>query len=179
MSARRIPARRIPARRIPARLRRSALPAMLLVAAMAALIAAPAPPAVAAPPRASFTQIESDLMCVACHESLAVAQSPEAMSERQYVRTLIAQGLDRHQIENEMVQSYGPAVLALPPAHGFNVLVYIIPPLVLAFGIATVVFTLPRWRRRSRAAAAEPAHSPAPLDPADAQRLDEDLGRFA
>jgi cytochrome c-type biogenesis protein CcmH/NrfF len=95
------------------------------------------------------------------------------------VRTLIAQGLDRHQIENEMVESYGPAVLALPPAHGFNILVYIIPPLVLAFGIATVMLTLPRWRRRTRAAAAEPAPPSVPLDAADARRLDEDLGRFA
>jgi cytochrome c-type biogenesis protein CcmH len=158
---------------------RFALASLLLVAVMAAIIGAPASPAAAAPARASFTQIESDLMCVACHESLAVAQSPEAMSERQYVRTLIAQGLDRRQIENEMVESYGPAVLALPPAHGFNILVYIIPPLVLALGIATVMLTLPRWRRRTRAAAAEPAPPSVPLDPADARRLDEDLGRFA
>jgi cytochrome c-type biogenesis protein CcmH len=131
--------------------------------------------------RASFTQIESDVMCVACHESLAVANSPEAFSERQYIRTLIAQGQTRKQIEHNLVEQYGPAVLALPPAHGFNVLVYIVPPLVLILGLLTIVLTLPRWRRRARAAAAaDGPDEPKPaLDPADARRLNDDLGRYA
>ncbi len=51
-------------------------------------------------------------MCVACHESLAVAQSPEAFSERAYIRRLIAQGLTEKQIENQLVAQYGPSVLA-------------------------------------------------------------------
>jgi cytochrome c-type biogenesis protein CcmH len=136
------------------------------------------PSAYAAASRPSFTQIENDLMCVACHESLAVAQSPEAVSERQYVRDLIAQGDTKAQIEKAMVASYTPAVLALPPAHGFNLLVYVIPAVVLVLGVATVTLTVPRWRRRTRAAAAPATPAPA-LDPADAHRLDEDLGRFA
>jgi cytochrome c-type biogenesis protein CcmH len=133
--------------------------------------------AVAAAPRASFTQIENDVMCVVCHEPLAVAQSPQAFSERQYIRTLIAQGESRRQIEHNLVQQYGPSVLALPPAHGFNLVVYVIPPVLLAIGIAVVAITLPRWRRRARLAAAESLPSAADLTPADAQRLDEDLAR--
>jgi len=136
------------------------------------------PSAYAATHRPSFTQIESDLMCVACHESLAVAQSPEAASERQYVRDLIAQGDTKAQIEKAMVASYTAAVLALPPAHGFNLLVYVIPPVVLVVGVATLMLTVPRWRRRTRAAA-QPASSAPALDPTDAHRLDEELGRFA
>ena len=156
-----------------------ALAALLVVVGLGIIGGIQAAPAAAAPARASFTQIENDLMCVACHESLAVAQSPEAMSERQYVRDLISQGLDRRQIEHEMEESYGPAVLALPPAHGFNILVYIIPPLVLILGILTVVLTIPRWRRRSRGSDDESPRPAVALDPADARRLDEDLGRFA
>lgn len=136
-------------------------------------------PAVAATPRASLTQIESDVMCVICHESLAVAQSPQAFQEREYIRSLIAQGMTRKEIERDLVQQYGPSVLALPPAHGFNLLVYVVPPVVLLLGIATVALTIPRWRRRSRQADAGQLSSAAVLDPADARRLDEDLGRFA
>jgi cytochrome c-type biogenesis protein CcmH len=164
------------ARRPALRASRAARLAVLLVLALG-VCAATAP---AATPRASFTQVESDLMCVLCHEPLAVAQSPEAFQERQYVRTLIAQGETRRQIDRNMVAQYGAAVLALPPARGFNLLVYVLPPVVLALGIAGLAVTLPKWRRRARqAAAASPAAAMAPPDPADEQRLDEELARNA
>jgi cytochrome c-type biogenesis protein CcmH len=131
--------------------------------------------------RASVTQIESEVMCVVCHEPLAVAQSPEAFQERDYIRGLVNQGKTRREIENDLVQQYGPAVLAKPPAHGFNLLVYIIPPIVVIVGIATLAITLPRWRRRTRQNAAIVAAGPHPAGPAfsaaDARRLDEDLQR--
>ncbi len=156
---------------------RRALKAALNVALTVALAAALSPTALAAAPRASFTQIENDVMCVACHESLAVAQSPEAFSERQYIRTLIATGKTRKQIEDDLVAQYGPSVLALPPAHGFNILIYVIPPLVLILGVGVLVITIPRWRRRARAAASRPRAAPAAPNPADARRLEEDLAR--
>jgi cytochrome c-type biogenesis protein CcmH len=131
--------------------------------------------------RASFTQIEGDVMCVVCHEPLAVAQSPEAFQERDYIRGLINQGKSRREIENDLVQQYGPAVLAKPPARGFNLLVYVIPPVAVILGVAAVAVTLPRWRRRTRQAAALAAAAPHPAGPAfsaaDARRLDEDLKR--
>jgi cytochrome c-type biogenesis protein CcmH len=133
--------------------------------------------ALAATGRASLTDIENDVMCVACHESLAVAQSPEAYSERQYIRGLISQGLTKKQIENQLVAEYGPAVLGKPPADGFNLVVYVVPPLLVAVGIALLVFTIPRWRRRAKQAASSAPASAPPLDPGEAQRLDEDMAR--
>jgi cytochrome c-type biogenesis protein CcmH len=140
------------------------------------------PGAAAAATRASFTQIEDEVMCVVCHEPLAVAQSPEAFQERDYIRGLILQGKSRREIENDLVQQYGPAVLAKPPAHGFNLLVYVLPPVAVLLGIVTLAITLPRWRRRTRqAAAAAAAASPQPgghaMSADDARRLDEDLAR--
>jgi cytochrome c-type biogenesis protein CcmH len=135
----------------------------------------------AAATRASFTQIEDEVMCVVCHEPLSVAQSPEAFQERDYIRGLILQGKTRHEIEDDLVQQYGPAVLAKPPAHGFNLLVYVIPPVAVLLGIATLAITLPRWRRRTRQAAAVTAGAPLSARPAlsdaDSRRLDEDLAR--
>jgi cytochrome c-type biogenesis protein CcmH len=133
----------------------------------------------AATPKASYLQVVDDVMCVVCHEPLGVAQSPEAFQERDYIRQLIAQDKTRKEIENDLVQQYGPAVLARPPAHGVNLLVYIVPPLVLILGIAIVAVFIPRWRRRSRQADPSPPPPTASLDAADAQRLNEDLGRFA
>jgi cytochrome c-type biogenesis protein CcmH len=135
--------------------------------------------ALAATPRASLTDIENDVMCVSCREPLAVAQSPQALAERNYIRHLIALGQTKPQIEQALVGQYGQAVLGKPPAHGFNLTVYILPPAILLLGIGTLVFVLPKWRRRSRAAAAtRPATSGAALDPADAHRLDEELTRY-
>jgi cytochrome c-type biogenesis protein CcmH len=148
---------------------------VLTVVLIVAAVIAPATGLAAATPRASLTQIESNVMCVACHEPLAVAQSPEAFSERAYIRQLIAQGLTQKQIENQLVSQYGPSVLAKPPAHGFNLLIYVLPPLLLLIGISTLLVTLPKWRRRSRAAAAAPLPEGPELDPDDARRLDEDL----
>ncbi len=152
--------------------------AVLVVSGVAAAAATAAPAT-----RASFTQIESEVMCVLCHEPLAVAQSPEAFQERDYIRGLILQGKSRREIEHDLVQQYGSAVLAKPPAHGFNLLVYVIPPVAVVLGILTLAITLPRWRRRARevSAAAAAAGAPQRAGPAmsadDVRRLDEDLAR--
>jgi cytochrome c-type biogenesis protein CcmH/NrfF len=130
-------------------------------------------------PRASYIEVLNDVMCVVCHEPLAVAQSPEAFQERQYIRTLIAQGETKGQIEHNLVEQYGPAVLARPPANGVNLLVYIVPPVVLILGLGTLAIFLPRWRRRARQSDAGPTPAATQLDPADAQRLRDDLGRYA
>jgi cytochrome c-type biogenesis protein CcmH len=153
--------------------------ALRLAVVVATVLSVALPSATAATPRASLTEIENDVMCVVCHESLAVASSPQADSERAYIRLLIAQGQTEPQIENALVAQYGPSVLALPPAHGFNLTVYIVPPLILAIGIVTLVITLPRWRRRSRAASQTPLSTGPELDPGDARRLDEDLARHS
>jgi cytochrome c-type biogenesis protein CcmH len=128
--------------------------------------------------RVSFTDIETEVMCVVCHEPLAVAQSPEAFQERDYIRGLILQGKSKRTIESDLVQQYGPAVLAKPPAHGFNLLVWVVPPVAVILGVITLAITIPRWRRRTRQAdAANPAAGTVALSDTDARRLDEDLAR--
>ncbi len=152
--------------------------AVLAIIATTVLMAL-APAALAAPHRASLTDIEPDIMCVLCHESLAVAQSPQATAERDDINTLIAQGETKSQIERWLVAQFGPAVLARPPAHGFNLTVYILPPAVLLIGAVALAFTLPRWRARTRAAAARDAPaSTSPPTGEDARRLEADLANF-
>jgi cytochrome c-type biogenesis protein CcmH len=152
----------------------------LRIAAGLALTALAMSPAVALATyaRASLTDVEADLMCTECHEPLALSQSTEAIRERALVRTLIAQGLDKAQIEHQMVLQYGPAVLARPPAHGFNLTVYILPPTILLAGLATLAYLLPRWRRRTPPATAGSDRPSPGLSPPDARRLEDELSRF-
>ena len=142
------------------------------------LATTPAVASAATTARASLTDVESVVMCTSCREPLEVAQSPQADSERAYIRGLIAKGETKSQILNNLVGQYGLAVLGKPPAHGFNLTVYVIPVAILAVGAAILAVTLPRWRRRTRAATREPAATGPPLDPADAQRLDQELSQF-
>ena len=155
------------------------LPLSLAAAVLLATLAlTPAAVGATAKPRASLTDIEDQVMCTLCHESLAVAQSPQADAERNYIRGLIAQGETKQQILDNMVAQYGSNVLGKPPASGFNLTVYILPPAILVVGIAILAFTLPRWRRRTRAAKSRAPATTAAFDPAEAARLEHDLSQF-
>ena len=79
--------------------------AVVLAAALAALLAAAvaAGPAGAATPRASFNDVEDEVMCDTCNVPLNIAESPRADQERREIRALIAQGLTKQQIEDELV----------------------------------------------------------------------------
>jgi cytochrome c-type biogenesis protein CcmH len=158
---------------------RTAHATVALLAAIALVSLAATPVALATPkPRASLTDIENDVMCTICREPLAVAQSLEADQERAYIRGLIAQGLTKQQILDNLVVQYGVNVLGRPPAHGFNLTIYVLPPAILAVGIAILAVTLPRWRRRTRAAAADPDDPLPALDSIDEARLEHDLSEF-
>jgi cytochrome c-type biogenesis protein CcmH len=150
----------------------------LVVLAVAIGVLAPGTAVGAVTPRTSLTAVENDVMCVVCNEPLAVARAPQADAERRFISELIAQGESKAQIERALVAQYGPSVLALPPAHGFNLTVYVLPPAIVVLGAVGLAFALPRWRRRTRAAASAAAPV-APLGPEDRQRLDEDLARHA
>ena len=129
----------------------------------------------AATPRTSLPAIERQVMCVTCKIPLNVAESPQADRERAFIQSLIAEGNSEAQIKRALVGQYGPAVLALPSSHGFDLTAYLVPVAALLALIAGLAL-LPHWRRRGAAA---PAQEPAaPLSGADAARLDADLAHF-
>jgi cytochrome c-type biogenesis protein CcmH len=157
-------------------IRRSLCLALLIVLAGGAL--APAALAACQEPRASLTDVENDVMCTLCHESLAVAQSSQADSERSYIRGLIAQCLTKRQIEQNLVAQYGEAVLGKPPASGVNLTIYILPPALVVIGVGILAVTLPRWRRRTRAERRSALGATPAVDPAENARLEQELGQF-
>lgn len=160
-------------------MRRLAAIAALLLALFASSTAAPAPaPAQSTAPKTSLYEMESQVMCVTCRTPLAVANGPQADSERALISRLIDEGKSPDEIKDALVLEYGERVLALPDDDGFNVAIYVVPIVVVAIGLAILAIFLPRWRRRARAFAGAPGALGPELDPADARRLDDDLKNY-
>jgi len=128
-------------------------------------------------PHVSLALIERQAMCVTCKVALNESQSPQANLEREYIKSLIDAGDDEAEIKRSLVAQYGPTVLGLPGAHGFDLAVYLVPLAVVLALLATVLALLPSWRRRARARSAAAGASVA-LSPADSARLESDLARF-
>lgn len=128
--------------------------------------------------RLNLLTVEGQFMCTSCHEPLVVVSSPEAISEKQFIQALIDRGDDVQQIRTAMVGQYGEQVLARPPASGFNLLIYILPPALLLGGLGLLAYTLPRWRERSRRASQARTATGAPLSRDEENRLEDELTKF-
>lgn len=149
-------------------MRRAALFALLALA----LLTAPA----SAAPKADLVDVEDEVMCVTCKIPLNVAEGPQPNRQREFIRSLIAQGKTKQQIKAALVTEYGSNVLALPDQKGFGITAYAIPLALLALLVTGLVLLIPRWRRRApRAVGDEDA---ALLSDDEARRLDEDLARY-
>jgi cytochrome c-type biogenesis protein CcmH/NrfF len=147
------------------------------IAALLALAAVLAPAGAIAAPRASFNDVEDELMCDTCNVPLDIAQSPRADQERRELRALIAQGLTKQQILDRFRAEYGANVLAEPQGGGASVTVWAVPAAILVAAIAGIALLIPRWRRRRAAPAARDDDAP-DLSAADARRLEQDLARY-
>jgi cytochrome c-type biogenesis protein CcmH len=152
---------------------------LLFATLMALAAAAPSSSGAAstAAPRTSLPVIERQVMCVTCKIPLNVAQSAQADRERAFIQSLIDQGDDEAQIKRALVGQYGPTVLGLPGAHGFDLTAYLVPLAVVLALLVTLALLLPHWRRRDDVpAAGEPGGRG--MAAADAARLESDLARF-
>jgi cytochrome c-type biogenesis protein CcmH len=145
-----------------------------LIAALA-LALAPAS-ALAVKQRTSMQAVLPYVMCVTCKIPLSNAQSAQADDERAYIQELIDRGYTLAQIKRALVAQYGTAVLALPPAQGFDLTVYVAPVVVFVAMLATLAVLLPRWRRNRRGP--PPGGGAGPLSAQDAARLDAELARY-
>jgi cytochrome c-type biogenesis protein CcmH len=159
----------------------SAGPARRALVAALAIAPAAAPGALARADipaaRPTLPAIERQAMCVTCKVPLNVAQSPQADRERAFIAGLIAQGMTEAQIKRALVAQYGPNVLALPSARGFDLAAYLVPIAALLALLALIVLLLPRWRRRA-GRDGDGAGAQATLSARDSARLDADMARF-
>jgi cytochrome c-type biogenesis protein CcmH len=149
----------------------------LVVALLALTALASAPFAVAATPKTTLTEIESEVMCPVCGTLLELAESPQAQREKVFVARLIASGKSKQEVKNALVVQYGSAVLALPRGSGFDLSAYLVPIIAFVVAVVALGFGVLRWRRagnrpdRDR----EPPEGPSSEDE---ERLDADLARY-
>ena len=74
-----------------------------------------------------------------------------------------------------MVAQYGVAVLGKPPASGFNLLVYILPPALLLGGAVLLILHAAEVARRARERRGAACRGRAPLGPRRAQAARREL----
>lgn len=143
--------------------------ALALCALAAALSAASA---VASP---SPSDLEAELVCPVCETTLDQSDAPVARRMKQYIRERIAAGATEAQIKAELVDQFGPGVLAEPPKSGFDLLAWVLPLAVLGVGSVAVGLVAWGWRRRRADVELAP---PAELDAELERRVDAELRRF-
>ena len=144
------------------------------------LLLALAPGALAAQPKASFNDVEDEVMCDTCNVPLNIADSDRADQERQVIRKLIAQGLTKDQIKDRLKAQYGPGILASPQDSGFSLAAWWVPVAVVLALLALIAALLPRWRRRDPPDGGGDGggDSGRELTAAEARRLEQDLARY-
>src|SRR2546425_10585861 len=105
------------------------------------LLLAP-PPALAQPPaphvgEQAVHDIAAQLRCVVC-QNLSVADSPSEMASqmRSVIRERLATGERPDQVVQYFVDKYGEWILLAPRRQGFNLLVWAMPGIALAAGLA-------------------------------------------
>jgi cytochrome c-type biogenesis protein CcmH len=128
----------------------------------------------------TLPELERELICPTCHETLAVSTSPIADRMRSFIRARIAAGDTKSEIKASLVDQFGEGVLAAPPKRGFSLLAWVLPlaGLTLAAGVLAVLAR--RWRsgRGEPAAVDSSGNGRATIDPELEKRLDEELARF-
>jgi cytochrome c-type biogenesis protein CcmH/NrfF len=154
--------------------RRAAALAVLAFGLLALGASAAAAPA----PQTTVHDIEDEVMCPICGTLLELADSPQAKREKVYVAKLVAAGKTKAEIKDALVAQYGPPVLALPKASGFDLSAYLVPILALVIAVVVLAFSLSRWRRDGRHSSSQGEDAAAPPQGEDAERLDADLGRY-
>ena len=145
--------------------------ALLVALAALLLLAAPASASEGHPTQG---ELEGEVICPTCHTTLDQSDSPIALRMKAFIARRIAAGDTRSQIEDKLIATFGPSVVARPATHGFDLLAWLLPLAALVGGAAVLGGAAWRWSRsRAPAVAAD-----APLDPALEQRVDEELARF-
>jgi cytochrome c-type biogenesis protein CcmH len=153
--------------------------ALIVAIVLVVPAAAAASPATHPAPQTTVNEIEAEVMCPICGTLLELAESPQARREKVFVAKLVAEGKSKAEVKDALVAQYGPSVLALPKASGFDLSAYLVPILAIAIAAVALVFSVLRWRRsgRENEPSATNAAASAPQGE-DAKRLEDDLSRY-
>jgi len=112
------------------------------------------------PNKDAFQRVSDKLICqCGCNYGLSHCphlECPSAPVLRAAIRQQLAAGKSEQEVLQAVVAEFGPAVLAAPPAEGFNLTAWVMPFVALALGLWLAIVVVRRWHARRRAAAPDP-----------------------
>ena len=92
------------------------------------------------------SSISRTVKCPVCSgESVAESNAPASQEIRRQIAEQVQQGQTDDEIRSFYAAKYGQAILLTPSASGVNALVWILPIVALAIGIAALVIVFRRW----------------------------------
>ena len=137
-----------------------------------------AAPAAASEARPTAAELESELVCPVCEATLDTSNAPVALRMKAFIRERIAAGDTKSEIKAQLVDQFGPSVLAVPPRKGFDWLAWLLPLAGLAVAAVAVGALAWRWSHARGEEDEADRLDPEPLDPGLEARVDAELARF-
>ncbi len=117
-------------------------------------------------------EVQCTCGCVAPLNQCPHIDCAEKTEMKAFINKEIGEGKDETAILQDLSLRYGVQVLSTPPAHGFNLAVWILPGIGLLAGLGIVVVIVRRWKRKP---AIVPAPTSASLDPKVLTAMKEEM----
>lgn len=86
------------------------------------------------------------LRCAVC-QGISIQESPSALARemRLVVKEQLRAGRTEAEVKDYFVSKYGEWILLAPPAHGFNLVLYLLPAALLVGGFVAIAVVVRRW----------------------------------
>lgn len=122
--------------------------------AFAALAAVQQPSPADSALEARTAQVASQLRCPVC-QGLSIQDSPSELSQqmRAVVKDQLRAGRTPDEVKAYFISKYGEWILLEPKPHGFNILVYAMPVLLVIVGLCVIFLAVRKWTRPAGPAA--------------------------
>ncbi len=92
--------------------------------------------------------IARDLFCPVCENTpLDVCETQACKQWRELIRLKLSEGWTEEEIKQYFVDNYGARVLSEPPREGFNLLAYLVPPILILIGLAILLNAFTKWKK--------------------------------
>ena len=93
-------------------------------------------------------QVAGEYRCPVCQgETAAASDAPQAVEMKSLIQGWLREGRSPAQIRSYLVADYGVSILEKPPASGLGALLWVLPGVAVALGVAGLGFGFSRWRR--------------------------------
>jgi cytochrome c-type biogenesis protein CcmH len=91
--------------------------------------------------------LAAQVRCPVCEgQSAAQSDAPPSIQIRNLIRQDLSAGKSSGEILDALVADYGPGILERPPAHGVDLLVWVLPIAAVAMAVAGLALAFARWR---------------------------------